>query len=73
MRLNVILDIESTTWLDEHAVAVRRISGAALSRSELLRGILAGLRKANMDFSLCRTEREVGEVLNFLLRANRSR
>ncbi len=69
MRLNVILDRECTTWLDGQALEVRRTSGVALSRSELLRGVLAGLRKAGLDLSRCRTEQDVAWVVAFLFEA----
>ena len=71
MRLNVILDNQSTAWLEEQALMIRRTSGAALSRSELLRGMLNGLMQAGTDFSCCRSAGDVASVLAFFLQARK--
>ena len=71
MRVNVVLDSPSTAWLEEQALMIRRATGAALSRSELLRGMLNGLMQAGTDFSRCRTEADVADLLAFLLQALR--
>jgi hypothetical protein len=66
---SVILSDELTDYLDQQSLAIRRTSGAALSRSKLLRGIVAGLKTVPMDFSLCRSEKDVAGVLGLLLQA----
>ena len=63
---NVVLSLEGATWLDEQCLAIRRNSGASISRSKLLRGIIAGVR-GGVDFSRCKTEEDLAEVLAFLL------
>ncbi len=65
---SVILSCELTEYLDQQGLAVRQKSGAAISRSKLLRGIVAGLRAADVDFSGCRSETDVAWLLGFLLR-----
>ena len=69
MRLNVILSKECIVWLDQQALAIRRTSGAAVSRSALLRGIVGGLKDMGMRFSRCETEKDVRTLLAFLLKA----
>lgn len=60
---------ETSAWLDEQRAAVRRRSGASVSRSELVSGILQALADASVDFSLCRSERDVCGLLSFFLEA----
>ena len=66
---SVILDTDLTEYLDQQSLAVRRTSGAALSRSKLLRGIVGGLKAVRMDFSRCRAEPDVAWLVAFVLRA----
>jgi hypothetical protein len=67
MRLNVILSNECIVWLDQQALAIRRASGAAISRSELLRGIVGGLKDMDISFLRCKTEADVRNLLGSLL------
>ena len=67
--INVILAAELAEYLDQQCLAIRRTNGTALSRSKLLRGIVAGLLAAPMDFSRCRSEKDVAWLLGFVLQA----
>jgi hypothetical protein len=69
----VILSLDCAAWLDDQRLASRRTTGASLSRSKLLRGIVAGVMNGGMDFSQCRTEREVAGMLAFILNARGTR
>jgi hypothetical protein len=69
MQTNVILSIEGADWLDGQSLAIRRTRGKFVRRTGLLRGIVAGLMKAGLDFSCCRTEGDVESMLAFLLEA----
>jgi hypothetical protein len=66
---SVILSRELTEYLDQQSLAIRRSSGAALNRSMLLRGIVAALKAVPMDFSRCRSEKDVAGLLGLLLQA----
>jgi hypothetical protein len=64
---SVILSTNLTEYLDQQSLAIRRTSGAALSRSKLLRGIVGALAAASVDFSRCRSEKGVADGLGSLL------
>jgi hypothetical protein len=68
-KATLVLSRETSVWLDQQTAAIRRHSGEAVSRSELVRGILQGLADASMDFSHCTSERDVCKMLSFLLEA----
>jgi hypothetical protein len=70
---NVVLSLDCATWLDEQCLAIRRTSGASIRRSKLLRSIVTGVMNGGMDFSRCRTEKELVGILAFLLDASRHR
>jgi hypothetical protein len=67
MQTHVILSNEAAAWLDEECAAARRTRGAALSRSKLLRGIIAGLMRVNADLSHCATEEDVATLIAVFL------
>ena len=66
---NVILSAETVSYLDCQLLAIRQTSGAAINRSQLLRGIASALMAARIDFSRCRTERDISGMLGFTLSA----
>ncbi len=70
---NVVLSHDCAAWLDEQGVQIRRDTGASVNRSRLLRGIVTGVMNSGMDFAHCRTEKEVGALLAFILVARGSR
>ena len=43
---NVILTVDLCDYLDQQTLAIRRNTGVSLNRSELLRGVIAGLQAA---------------------------
>ena len=73
MITNLVLSKESTLWLDRVRTAIRAQSGAAISRSALIRAIVGGLEDVLMDFSLCRREEDVRQLLGFYLKVYRQR
>ena len=69
----MVLSLEGATWLDEQCLAIRRTSGESISRSGLLRAIIACVMSGGVSFARCRMEEEVAGVLTFLLGAWGSR
>jgi hypothetical protein len=67
-QTSVILTKETASWLDEQALAIRQQTDAAVSRSQLLRGIVAGLMDANFDLSSCDSEQMVGQTVEGVLK-----
>jgi hypothetical protein len=70
---NVVFSGPVLDYLDQQLIAIRQTSGVALNRSQLLRGIVAGVMGANMDFSRCRTEKDVAGILAYLFSAWKER
>jgi hypothetical protein len=65
---NVVLTADLCEYLDQQSLAVRRTAGVCLNRSQVLRGILAGLKAIPMDFSQCSSEDGIGSGLADFLR-----
>ncbi len=70
MQTHIILSNETAAWLDGQCLAARK-NGAALNRSQLLRGTIAGLARSGMDLSLCRTDDDVAGLVAFFFTALR--
>ena len=60
---NVILSADLCEYLDQQGLAIRRTTGVSLNRSQVLRGIIAGLKAIPMEFSQCRSEEAIGKGL----------
>ena len=69
LTTSVILSNELAEYLDQQILSIRRTSGVSINRSMLLRGIVAGVKDSPMEFSRCRSEKDIGGVLAFLLTA----
>ena len=69
LTTSVILSNELAEYLDQAILSIRRTSGISFNRSMLLRGIVAGVKDSPMEFSRCRSEKEVAGVLAFRLTA----
>jgi hypothetical protein len=67
-QTSVILTKQAATWLDEQALAIRQRQDAAVSRSQLLRGIVAGLMAADFDLSSCNSEKLVAQWVEGVLK-----
>ena len=44
-RFNIVLPLEDSEWLDRFAWEIRQQNGAKVSRSEIVRAAIAGLRE----------------------------
>ncbi len=62
-RVNVMLSREVILWLEQTALEIRQKTGASISRSELVRGIVKALAARGLHFDGCRTERDITEGL----------
>ncbi len=45
IRVNLMVSSQDSNWLDEFAHGVRRVTGGRVSRSQIVRAALAGLRE----------------------------
>jgi hypothetical protein len=54
-RFNLVLSLGDIAWLDQLAAEIRAESGAKVSRSEMVRAALAGLRELHRLAPLCPT------------------
>ncbi len=70
MQTHIILSNETAAWLDGQCSTARK-NGAALNRSQLLRGMIAGLARSGMDLSRCRTDEDVAGLVAFFFTALR--
>ena len=57
-RVDLILDTESVAWLDAQRLTIRQNVRVRVSRSELVRSLLWGLRETGTDFSTCQTDED---------------
>jgi len=71
-RVNVMLSREALAWLEKAALKLHQNTGASVSRSELLRGILRGFVRARLNFCGCRSEEEIATALAECLRGGRN-
>lgn len=70
---NVILTADLCGYLDQQTLAIRRTTGLPLNRSQLLRGVIAGIQAVRLDFSPCSSEEMVRNGLAGLLKAGLER
>jgi hypothetical protein len=70
-KTTLVLSNLYNAWLDEVATAIRRRSGAAISRSALVRAMIAAMYQAGLDLSTCESEPAVREQI--LARLSRGR
>jgi hypothetical protein len=47
-RFNIVLPLEDSEWLDRFAWEIRERNGAKVSRSEIVRAAIAGLRELHL-------------------------
>jgi hypothetical protein len=59
-----------TAWLSTSASKILNHSGAHLTRSEILRGVLDGLAAGHLDLTTCASETEIKRAVAAQLRAN---
>ena len=71
-KTTLVLSNLHNAWLDEVSIAIRRGTGAAISRSALVRATIWAMCEAGVDLSTCESERAVGERIHGWLRRGRS-
>lgn len=57
------LNPEESEWVEGWAETIRRQSGLKFGQSELVRGILAGLKAAGVEFNGAETEEDVRRLI----------
>jgi len=67
-RVNLMVSADVLRWLDETVAQLRADTGANLSRSGLIRGIICGFAIARVGVHRCRSEDEIATVLAIFLR-----
>jgi hypothetical protein len=50
-RFNIVLRLDDSEWLDRIAWEIREKNGAKISRSEIVRAAIAGIRELNLQAS----------------------
>ena len=65
-RLDVMLEVEQTTWMDRLRAGIRMSTGEPCSRSELLRLMVWVFQEGGLDFGACKSGEDVlAEFLRF--------
>ena len=62
-KTTLVLSNQHNAWLDELSAAIRRNTGAAISRSALVRATIAAMSRADLDLSGCNSEGAVRELV----------
>ena len=52
-RFNVVLSLQESEWLNQLSAEIQAQTGAQVSRSEIIRAALAGLRELHRRAPLC--------------------
>jgi hypothetical protein len=65
---NVVLSLADADWLDEQARIIRKTSGAHISRSAFLRGLVNGIQTSGLDLSRSRSEQDIAGCISFLIK-----
>jgi len=68
-QTNIVLSQSAADWLDTHALAIRKRQGVYISRSGFLRALAHGVEDGGLDFSHCRSERDIAGYLSIVIRA----
>jgi len=71
VRVNLVLTQELSGWLDKEIQVMRQASGAAVSRSELVRAALRAARELDLARFKPRNEDQLAAVLIATVRAGR--
>ncbi len=61
--VSVILQDEQVVWLDRLAIDIRSVTGAAINRAALIRGILSAVQQSGVDLTQATSEAEVQAML----------
>ena len=69
IRVNLVLNGALSHWLDQQTEAIRRAGGAKVTRSGIVRAILAALRGSGLDLTRYRAEDQLMVVATVGLRS----
>ena len=73
-KTTMVLSNLHNAWLDEVSVAIRRRTGAAVSRSSLVRAMIAAMSQSSLSLSACDSETAIRErILEHLAGRRRQR
>jgi hypothetical protein len=68
LQTNIALTQSAADWLDTQALAIRKSQRTYISRSALLRALAHGVEDGGIDFSHCRSERDIAGYLSLVIR-----
>ena len=67
-KTTVVLLDKQIQWLDELALDIRKNTKIAVSRAEIIRGILAAVAESGVDLSQIKSETEIKNLIASLIR-----
>ena len=70
-KTTLVLSNRHNAWLDEVSVEIRRRTGAAISRSGLVRSMIEAMSQVSLSLSACDSERTVRERIVAHLKGGR--
>ncbi len=62
-KVTVVLLDKQIHWLDKLALEIRLNTKAAISRAEILRGMISAIKESRLDLSQATSEEEIKKVL----------
>jgi len=68
-QTNIVLSQSAADWLDTQALAIRKGQRAYISRSAFVRALVHGVEDGGLDFSQCRSEKDIAGYLSIVIRA----
>jgi hypothetical protein len=68
-QTNIALTQSAADWLDTQALAIRKAQRIYISRSAFLRALVHGVQNGGLDFSHCRSEKDIAGYLWLVIRA----
>ena len=68
-QINIVLSQSAADWLDTQALAIRKGQRGYVSRSGFIRALAHGVEDGGLDFSHCRSERDIAGYLSIVIRA----
>ena len=70
-KTTLVLSNQHTAWLDDISVKIRYRTGAAVSRSSLVRAMIEAMNEVRIDLSACTSEQAVREKILACLNSGR--
>lgn len=68
VKTTVLLTVDNLDYLDRESLAIRRKRGKQVSRTEIVRGIIVAMAKAEFSLADCSSEEAIAEHLEGFFR-----